>query len=485
MTPANLRSFWSRPAGAAELLRLAWPLIVSSSFHTVQIVVDRSLLAQHSSDEVGAAMAAVLMFWTPFALLQFTANYVSTFVAQYVGAGRPRRVGPAVGQSLYFSLFAGLAFMALVAPLSTQLIALGGHEPRLQKVEAEYLYCLAFAALPMLLTYSAQSFFTGRGESGVILVVNGLGLAVNASTCFLLINGYWGFPNLGIAGAGWAMVFGSTASAVLALALMLRPRYRAEFATDEIFRFEPALFRRLMYFGLPNGAMVAIDALAFTLFTFLVGRLGPTELAATSVGFTLNTLAFLPPMGIAMAVEILVGQRLGADEPELAERTARTGMVLALVYMAGAVAGYTLLPDLLLVPFGNDRPEWPAVAALVKGLLWFIAAYSLFDAINLVASFALRGAGDTRFVMWAAFGLSWPLMVLPTAFVTGFADGLAPATRLYLAWSFASLFIATLAAVFYLRFRHGAWKSMRVIEHAVPADDEDASAVCREPMGVP
>lgn len=468
MTAPDLRR--PRPAGPGELLALAWPLIVSNSFTTVQIVVDRVLLAQHSTAEVAAAMGAVMLFWTPFLLLHFTANYASTFVAQYVGAGRPRRVGPAIAQALYFSVAGGLAFTAVFATLATPIVALTGHDAAIQTAAAAYLRVLSFSALPLLLNFSAQSFFTGRGESRAILFINGVGLIVNAATCFVLINGRWGFPNLGIVGAGWAMILGSAASAALAFALMLRPRYRAEFATADLFRFEPDLFRRLMRFGLPNGAMVAVEALSFTLFILLVGTLGENEYAATSVTFTLNTLAFLPAMGLAVAVEILVGQRLGADRPDLAERTAYTGVKLVFGYMLAMAALYLFAPGLLLWPFGNDRPGWPTVLALSATLLRFVAAYSLFDAINLVASFALRGAGDTRFVMWVAFGLSWPLMIVPTFYVTRL-DGVAGPTKLYWAWTFATLFIAGLALVFTLRFRHGAWKSMRVIE-AAPLDEK-------------
>src|SRR5947208_3554643 len=227
------RDRWHGPGGGRELLALAWPLIVSNSFFTLQIAIDRALLSHSSSDEVAAAMAAVLLFWTPFALLQFTANYATVFVSQYLGAGRPSRVGPAVGQSLYFSVVAGLVFLAVVWP-----------------------------------------------------------------------------------------------SAVLGLGVMLRPRYRREFATHRLGQFEPELFRRLLRFGIPNGIMVALDALAFTLFTFLVGRLGAVELAATSVAFTLNAVVFLPAMGVAQAVEVLVGRRLGEDRPDVAERTTWTGTLI-------------------------------------------------------------------------------------------------------------------------------------------------------------
>jgi MATE family multidrug resistance protein len=470
MTPRRLRDRWTGPGGAPseagsrrELLALAWPLIVSNSFFTLQIALDRALLARHASETVGAAMPAVLLYWTPFALLQFTANYASVFVSQYVGAGRPHRVGPAVGQALYFSVVAGLVFLAVVAPLAGPVVALAGHTPALQADESTYLRCLAFAALPMLLTAAASSFFTGRGDSRTVLVINAAGFVVNGLLCVALIGGQWGFPAWGIAGAGWATVAGSWAAAVVALVLMLRPGYRAEFATHHLWRFEPALFRRLLRFGIPNGIMVALDGLVFLLFTILVGWLGPVELAATSMTFTLNAVAFLPAMGVAQAVEVLVGQRLGEDRPDLAERTTFTGLWLVCGFMLVAGAVFVTLPALLLWPFANPAdPDWPAVAAGVAVLLRFVAVYSVFDSVNLVVSFALRGAGDTRFVAAAAFALAWPTMVLPTWAVTHFGGGVTAA------WAFATVYICLLAGVFSWRFAQGKWKAMRVIE-AVPA----------------
>jgi MATE family multidrug resistance protein len=492
----RLRDRWHGPGGICELLALAWPLIVSNSFFTFQIAIDRALLSGYSSEAVGAAMAAVLLFWTPFALLQFTANYVTVFVSQYVGAERPHRVGPAVGQSLYFSLFAGLLFLAIIWPAAGPLAALGGHDAAVQVHEVTYLRCLAFAGLPMLVTASASSFFTGRGDSRTVLVINAAGFTVNAILDFAWIGGHWGFPAWGIAGAGWATVAGSAVSALLALALMLRPRYRLRFATHHLWRFEPALFRRLLRFGIPNGIMVALDGLAFTLFTFLVGRLGPVELAATSIAFTLNAVAFLPALGVAQAVEVFVGRRLGEERPDVAERSAVGGLLVVGSYMAGAAALYVAVPGLLIRPFAGDEANWPQIAAMVAVLLRFVAVYSLFDGINVVYSFALRGAGDTRFTAWVAFALAWPLMVLPsygiywlaTAESAALSPGLAALRArlvegagggLYAMWAFASLYILGLAGVFWLRFRHGKWKTMRVIE-AVPTAEPEPEDVPAE-----
>jgi MATE family multidrug resistance protein len=463
MTPRFLRGRWNGPGGARELLALAWPLILTNGLWTAQITLDRVLLNQHASADLAASLPAVMVFWMAISLFQHTANYATTFVAQYLGAGRPHRVGPAIGQSLYFSLLGGAVFLAL-APLAEPLMALGGHDPALQAREAVFLRCLCFAALPTLLTASANSFFTGRGDSRTVLLVSAAGLVVNGLLDYAWIFGHWGFPAWGIAGAGWATVCGSWTSAAVSLGLMLRSRYHKEYATHDCWRFEPALFRRLLYFGLPNGLMVMFDALAFTVFTFVVGKFGELELAASNITITLNIVVILPILGIGQAVEVLVGRRLGEDDPDLAERTTWTGFALAWSLMSAMALAYVLLPDLLLLPFRNDAdPQAQAAADVARVLLRFVAVYTLFDSANLVFSFALRGAGDTRFVTMVAFGPAWLVMVLP-AFASWYYGW-----GLYWAWTFASAYIAILALIFIARFRHGKWKTMRVIEQA-PAE---------------
>src|SRR6188472_3852584 len=126
------------PGGSRELLALALPLVVSQGFMTVQVFVDTILLSRHDPREMAASFPAVMWFWLPFGLLQVAAGYVSTFVAQYTGAGRPGRVGPAVWQGIHFAALAGLACLLMV-PGAPHLIAVGGHTPALQALEVIYL----------------------------------------------------------------------------------------------------------------------------------------------------------------------------------------------------------------------------------------------------------------------------------------------------------------------------------------------------------
>jgi MATE family multidrug resistance protein len=438
---------------------LAAPLIVSQSFMTVQIFVDTVLLSWYDPRAMAASFPAVMWFWLPFGLLQVTAGYTSTFVAQYTGAGRPHRVGPAVWQGIHFAVLAGLA-MLLLAPAAPFLISAGGHTDALQSLEVSYLRCLAFAALPMLLMAAINGFFSGRGQTWTVLGIEAVGTTVNVILALILIFGRLGFSEGGIEGAGWATVMGSWSSALLAVVLFLSRRYRERFNTAGGWRPEKDLFYRLMKYGGPAGTQVFLDVLVFNLFVQLVGRLGEAAMGATTLTVRLNMIAFLPMMGLGQAVCILVGQRLGADRPDLAEKSAYTGLKWVFGYMCAVAAVYLTLPGLLVSIFegGRDPEDFASLAAIVPGLLVCVAAYSVVDSVNVTFSFALRGAGDTRFVTMVTFCLAWPIMVLPTFLVVR-AGG-----SVYWAWWFATAHIFAMAGCFYLRFRTGKWKTMRVIE---------------------
>jgi multidrug resistance protein, MATE family len=457
--------------GWGEMLRLAWPFILSNSFWTLQLLFDRVMLsrygARHGTYEVGAAMASGILFWVPLSLAQGIAGYVTTFVAQYMGAGQRHRIGPAIWQALYFSVLAGIAFLVLV-PLAAPIVALGKHSESLQILEATFLRCLAFSGLPTLLTISACSFFAGRGESGIVLLINVTGMAVYGVLASVLIfgNDTLHIPDTGIAGAGWAGVGGSCTSAVLGLALLFRPRFEAVYRTVSGWQFDADLFRRLMRFGVPNGLGAALDPLIFSFFTQFVGQINEVALAATSITFTLNLVVVLPALGIGQAVEVLVGKRLGENRPDVAARSAWTGLKIILMFTFVVALVFLFSPGPLIELFGGTEGGSAAreeIAELVPILLRFVVVYCFFDTMNLVFSFALRGAGDTRFVTVVALIFAWPVMVLPTWYVVG------PDRGLYWAWTFASLYVILLALTFLFRFLQGRWRSMRVIEDA-PAD---------------
>jgi MATE family multidrug resistance protein len=458
------------PGGYRELLALSAPLMLSSSFATVQIVIDRVFISRVGTDATAAAMPAVAYFWTPFALLYFTVMYATVFVAQYAGAGRPRRIGPVVWQAGYFSVIAGLAFIAL-GWLAMPLIHATDHAPPVKDLEAAYFGTLVLCGLPMLLVATVTGFFAGRGQSWTVLLVNAVGSLANAGFAYLFIAQQAHDPARAMAGAGYAVTCGSWVAAAFGLCLLFQRKYRAEFATLSGWRFDPALFARFVRYGLPNGVQWMIEGLAFTAFILIVGNMGPEVAAATTLTFTLNMLTFLPVMGLGQGVEVLVGRRQGEKQPDLSARTTWTGAKLATGWMAFVAVVYCTIPGILVRPFQAEMTadEWARVGPLIPVLLRFVAAYSLADGVNIILAYALRGAGDTRFVVLVSVVLSWPLMVVPTYLVWKSGYGVEPA------WAAATVYLAVTAGVYVVRFLGGKWRTMTVIEAAVADPGEPAA----------
>ena len=213
-----------------------------------------------------------------------------------------------------------------------------------------------------------------------------------------------------------------------------------------------------------------LDMLSFTFFVLIVGRIGRLELTASNLAFNINSLAFMPLIGAGIGLSTMVGQRLGADDPDAAEYCTWTGLHLALGYMGTMALAYLLLPDLFLMPYGVGArgPEFAAARDLARQLLRFVAFYCLFDAGFMMLTAALKGAGDTRYVMVASVLLGVGIMVLPPLIAVEFFGA-----GVFIVWIFICAFLAVGSVIFYLRFRGGKWRSMRVIEAAPVLEDLD------------
>ncbi len=455
-------TMWRGEAGGREVAALAYPLVLSHLSFTIQTFVDRLLLTWYSPEAVAGAVTGLFAVWSVIALFTGTGEYLTTFVAQYLGARRPGRIGPAVWQGIYFSAAAGL-LVAGLTPFVATAFDLAGHEPALRAYEVEYARVLLLGALPVVLMATLSTFFAGRGQTSVILRVNLLVTLVNVVFDGLWIFGRLGFPRLGVTGAALATVLSQAVGSAVYLALILRPRFRREFRTLAGWRPEPGLLLRLVRFGMPTGLQYSLEVAAFALFMVIVGRIGTTELAASGIAFNLNMIVFMPMVGLAVAVSSLVGRYLGAERPQLAERVVRSALAMSFAYMAACGLLYVLGAPLLLAPYaaGADPASFPAIAAVATVLLRFVAFYSIFDMMNLIHAAGLRGAGDTVYPMGLTFALAAGVMLAPTwVGCVRFGAGV------YFAWAMASGYVLLLGLLMHRRFRTGRWKSLRVIEPA-------------------
>ena len=459
---------WSSEGGYRQVLSIAIPLILSTGAWSIQHFVDRMFLTWYSPEAIAAAMPAGMLNFTIMSLFLGTAGYVSTFVAQYHGSGRDERIGPVLWQGMYLAIIGGIVHLVLV-PLAGPFFRFVGHEPLVQQYETIYFQVLCLGATPAIASSAMSGFFSGRGKTWPVMWVNTLGTAVNLIMDYGLIFGRWGLPELGIKGAAIATVMSACFSFVAYLILLSRPTHDGRYYTLRGRMFERVLFLRLMYFGFPSGVQFFLDMVGFTTFILLIGRLGTPQLAATNIAFNINTLAFMPMIGFGIAVSVLVGQYLGKNRPDLAERSVYSSFHLTFLYMASVAAAYVLFPSIFLDPFASqaDPASFIAIRKTAVILLRFVAVYSLFDALNIVFASAIKGAGDTRFVMFMIAIVSSVALVIPSYIALVLLDA-----GIYTGWTIASAYVSILGVIFLFRFMGGKWKSMRVIEQASYVKEE-------------
>ena len=450
------------------LLRVAVPLILSNGAFSLQQFIDRIFLAWYSPQAIAAAPPAGILNFMILSLFINTCGYAGTFVAQYHGAGRDDRIGPTIWQALFLAAVGG-ALMTLLVPAAAPIFRLIGHAPPVQRDEVIYFRILAAGSILPIMNAAFTAFYSGLGRTWPVMWVNLVVTGANVVLDYLLIFGNLGFPRLGVAGAAIATVIATGFGTVAFAWTLFRSRRHARYSLKTP-RIELDLLARLIRYGLPSGLQVTIDVTGFTIFVLLLGRIGTDSLAATNIALNVNMLAFMPVVGLGIAVSVVVGQHVGRGSIDGAEFTAYSGVHVALFYMIVLGSAYVLLPGLFLLPFTANAPAgaYSSIAATARILLRFVAFYSLFDALNVTFSSAVKGAGDTRFVVIVQAVLSLGLVVAPMGLIVFILHW-----GIFSAWSTATLYITTLGIVFFLRFRSGVWKRMRIIEPTAEVHQAD------------
>ena len=454
-------NWWTRPCGGREVLAIALPLVVSTMFWSIQWFVDRMFLMWYSSEAMTAALPAGMAHWSMLCFPAGIASFVNTFVAQYHGAGKEERIGLAVAQAVRLGWITTPLFL-LAIPLAPYIFG-GGADTKVVQLEVDYFQYLAFGAGAVVLGNALSSFYTGRGMTRVVMLVQIAGTLVNVVLDYGLIFGRLGFPEMGIKGAAIATAAANWFN-VLAFTLLMRfSSERDRFGLASGNRFDAPLFWRLIRFGAPGGLPLLVEGISFTLLTQFVTEIGNMEGAATGLAFNVNSIAFIPIFGVSIATSTLVGQKLGENRPDLAARATWTSLIIALLYTSFFGLLYVAVPDFFLLAHGAfaDKQQFEAVRSLTVVLLRFVTAYCIFDAMQLIFVGALKGAGDTMFILVATTTIS-------IVFVTiGRLGQVYGQWGLYGWWWVLSFWLLTLALVYLARFLQGHWKKMRVIEPTV------------------
>ncbi len=467
------RGRWGAPQGYAEILRVGMPLVASMASSTVMQFTDRLFLSKYSVNAIAASMPASIASLTIMLTLMGVCGYASVLIAQYVGSGAPQRVGSALWQGIWSALLGSLVLGACWFA-AVPLFDLAGHDLPVRAQEVTYFRVLTVGSGLALFGASLGGFYSGRGQTRPVMVANVAAALVNIPLDYLLIFGDQGLgalglppvglPALGVLGAALATVAGWLVSMLILARLIFTREHDRLYGVLSGWRFEWDMFRRLLRYGLPSGMNFFMELVGVAWFSFEVGKFGKEALAASNIAFSLNSLVFLPMLGLNIAVSSLAGQAMGRGRPVEAELVSRHTLHLAFAYMLPTAVLIAVFAGPLMdifAPGDMDPAAFAPIRATGITLLYFIALYSLVDAGNIVYFGALKGAGDTLGVMFLlgfalVFFLALPILVLK----------LFGLDSLISYWMVFTLYIMLLAVTAVIRFYRRRWHGIRVVETA-------------------
>lgn len=426
---------WAEKPGR-ELLRLSWPIAVSTLSYSAMTLVSIAFVARVGDAEVaGVGLGAAVYF----GLLCFAIGLLrglKTLVSQAIGAGRGDEADRYLGTGVLYALGLGAVGLVVAESLSPLLVALSA-DPEVGRHAATYIRVRALAA-PVILTYVAlRETRWGEGDTRSPMRASLGGNAVNFALDVVLVLGLgWG-----VVGAAVATLVGQTVE-LGRLAWPMRARLaRLVWST----RHAKALWQQ----GAATGLQFTLEVGAFLLLTTIIAQMSAHDAAAHQLVLQLTHVSFLPAHALAEAVSILVGNAIGAGRPGLLRPVAHRALWLGGAYSALCTVVFVLLPGPLATMLGaSSGPFHDTTVTLIRISALFLVA----DAANVIARGALRGAGDVVYSAVVGVVTAW-LAAPPLAWLLGLQLGWGAAGG----WLGLTGEIFVGAAIVWWRVERGGW----------------------------
>ncbi len=414
-----------------ELLRLAIPLAATQLAQMVILATDTIMLGHYSKEALAAGALGNTVYFLMWLVGCGVPMAVSPVIAHIQGQhsnskeGRDQReVRTAVRMGLWSVAIVSLPLMGILF-LTQPFLLFARQDPALAADAAIFVSMLA-VGLPFALGFQVlRSFSTALSHAVPPMVVLVAAILFNALADYALIFGHFGFPRLGILGAGIASASSNIFAFVVMLAITLGfPALKRYRILHRLTQADWKTFRELFRLGLPIGITMVFEVALFNGAALAVGTFGLTALAAHQIAITIPSITFMVPLGIGLAATVRVGLAAGAGDAAGARRAGYTAIVMAGVFMCVMALVLLLWPRQIATLWLPDIPANADVLALAVSFLFIAAAFQLVDGIQVAASLSLRGLKDAAGPMWLA-GASYWLVGAPTSLLLGFTFGMA------------------------------------------------------------
>jgi multidrug resistance protein, MATE family len=349
--------------------------------------------------------------------------------------------------------------MWLLYPASLLILNGIGHSDALLEQEQQYILAFFLFSPVMFLNITLNSYYLGIGRTSIILGATAIATLGNAFADYLLIFGNWGFPELGIFGAGMATAVGHFIAALFFL-FFFRKDLRAIPCKlmSNVAKIRTWMIMKLVKYGLPSGLSGTVGGGAFMLFVLFSGHLGDVEQQLSNVAMVLDFVIFVPIMAFSQVVTSLVGQYIGAGRLDLAIISVRRVLIAGLTIVVAFDIFVFIYPEAILIAMNLEPELYPRAIPL----LYAVATYTLADLIGMIVNGAFNGAGDTKVPMYISIIIAWVYFMPLVSYITFVNEG-----PLWLMWFTAVSFIWLVTIVKLIWYFKGNWKRINLIANPV------------------
>lgn len=419
--------------------------------HVMVGLADSIMIGQLGTIPLAASAFANSIFVIPMVFGMGMAFGMTTPIANADGEGRSDKAGSYLRHGLAVNMFVALLiFITLLG--FRQLTHLLGQEAEVVALANPYLLIITSSIFPFMLFLTFKQFAEGLSDTRFAMVASLVANLINVGLNYLLIYGHWGFPELGLNGAGIATLISRIIMGLMMYLYVFRgKRFKPYLQHYANAKWAKKQFRKITRVGVPSGLQYIFEVSAFATAAVIAGQISAEALAAHQIAISLASLSYMMATGLGAAAAVRVGNQLGSRDYHTMRQAARTCFAMAIAFMAFCGLIFFLGRDIFPYFYTDDS----FVAGIASQLLIIAVIFQLSDGTQVVALGALRGMSETKIPTYITFISYWILGLLP-AYTMGIKLEMGPLGI----WYGLALGLTVAAILLYWRFE---WKSKKLM----------------------
>jgi len=402
------------------MLKLAAPIMLQNLIFSSLNLVDGVMIGQLGESAVAAVGIANQIFFLVSLLFFGIGSGSAIFAAQYWGRKDTERIQSVLGLSLLMSISGAVLFSLVAILLPVQVISIYSKDPAVISQGSVYLQIVAFSYVVTAITNSFAFVLRSTENVKLPLLTSLVALSLNTLMNYGLVLGNFGLPSLGVKGAAIATIVSRLIEVVLLLLIIYRRKLPVAAKLPALLNFKILSIKKFFNTTLPVIATEIIWSFGITTYNMVYARIGTESIAAVNIAGTLDRIIFVVFIGMGNACAIMIGNRIGAQENELATDYAKKYLLLGAI---GASA-LGLIMFLFVTPLLSFYKVSAATIDLTVKLISLMALSLPVRSLNLILLIGvLRAGGDTRVAFFIDAGSVWVVGV-PMAFIGAYVLGL-------------------------------------------------------------